>query len=319
MVFSSWLRNRTSTRPAARRPAKPIARFRPQLESLDGRFVPTTLTVTNGLGFGPGSLRDTIAAAQSGDTIVFDPGVNAIQVNTNAPFAFGGSYQIVIDRNLDIEGPGAGNLLISGGNVSRVFDIVSGVQATISGLSIVDGNGTWGGWDPAGNDQEGGGILNYGTLTINSCDISGNSTGPAWYGEGGGVANFGTLTVNNSVVSGNSSAYGGGIFNVGTLTVSGSAVSGNTAMYLGGGVYNSRTTPVNSTGTVGAGTVTISANSVTQNTAGNGGGGIYVGKGAYLTLLTSTVTGNLAPDGADILDLGHFRQKGSRIGQISYK
>ena len=319
MFFSSWLRNGRSTRPAERRPVKPTARFRPQLESLDDRLVPSTLTVTNGLGFGAGSLRDTIASAQNGDTIVFDPSVSAIQVDTNAPFNTGGSYQIVIDKNLDIEGPGAGNLLISGDNISRVFDIVSGVQATISGLSVVDGNGTWGGWDPAGNDQEGGGIINYGTLTINGCDISGNSTGPAWYGEGGGVANFGTLTVKNSAVSGNSSAYGGGIFNLGTLTVSGSNVTGNSAIYLGGGVYDAVTPPVNGTGAISAGTATISSSSVIQNTAGNGGGGIYVGKGAYLSVSGSTVTGNAAPDGADLLDLGHFRQKGSTIGQISTK
>src|SRR5262245_26346287 len=50
-------------------------RFRPQLEVLEGRALPSTLTVLNTLDSGPGSLRDTIAAAASGDTIKFDSSV----------------------------------------------------------------------------------------------------------------------------------------------------------------------------------------------------------------------------------------------------
>src|SRR5438067_1110429 len=44
---------------------------RPQLESLEGRTLFSTLTVTSLQDSGVGSLRAEIAAAQSGDTIVF--------------------------------------------------------------------------------------------------------------------------------------------------------------------------------------------------------------------------------------------------------
>jgi len=73
MWFSSLRRTRTSTcsvRSQAQH--QPVARrFRPRLEALEDRWMPSTLTVTNILDSGPGSLRAEIAAANSGDTINF--------------------------------------------------------------------------------------------------------------------------------------------------------------------------------------------------------------------------------------------------------
>src|SRR6516225_10487779 len=68
MTFYSWRRSRTSTQsPRAHAQHRPVApRFRPRLEALEGRWVPSTLTVTNNLDSGPGSLRVEIAAANSG-------------------------------------------------------------------------------------------------------------------------------------------------------------------------------------------------------------------------------------------------------------
>lgn len=48
--------------------------------------------------------------------------------------------------------------------------------------------------------------------------------------SGGGIYNWGTLTLNNSTVSSNTSRYGGVIYNsIGTLTLNNSTVSGNTS------------------------------------------------------------------------------------------
>src|SRR5262249_24619814 len=58
------------TRPQRRRQPQPY-RFRPQLEVLQGRALPSTLTGRTPLDSGPGSLRDRIAAAASGDKIIF--------------------------------------------------------------------------------------------------------------------------------------------------------------------------------------------------------------------------------------------------------
>src|SRR5438094_624309 len=64
-----------------RRPAKrgPGGRpFRPRLELLEGRDVPSTLTVTNNHDSGAGSLRATIAAA-TGSTFVGNQAVGAVK------------------------------------------------------------------------------------------------------------------------------------------------------------------------------------------------------------------------------------------------
>src|SRR5579871_4786766 len=53
--------------PPRRRPAF----RRPLLEALEGRDLPSTLTVLNALDSGAGSLRDAIGHAQDGDTIAF--------------------------------------------------------------------------------------------------------------------------------------------------------------------------------------------------------------------------------------------------------
>jgi hypothetical protein len=240
MSFFSWLHRWTSTHAARAPRPSASARCRPQLEALDDRCLPSTLTVTNNLGFGAGSLRAEIGSAQNGDTIVFAPNLSGqtIDVWTNAPFDGGGSYELVIDKSLNIQGPGAANLAINAASLSRVFRVVAGVQVTLSGATIENGNGTTGAYDPANDDGMGGGILNYGTLTVSGCMISGNS---AYY-------------------------YGGGIYNAGTLTLSGSTVTQNSANYYGGGIYNAST-----------GTLTVLNSTVTNNTAFSGDDLYYYG------------------------------------------
>ena len=77
MWFSSWLRSQKRHAAARRRPA-----FRPTLEALEGRWVPSTLTVLNNLDSGAGSLRADVAAAHSGDQIVFAKSVHAITLTS---------------------------------------------------------------------------------------------------------------------------------------------------------------------------------------------------------------------------------------------
>jgi len=54
MMLFSWLRKRTAT-PASQHRLT-AARFRPQLEALEDRLVPSTLTVTSAADNGPGTL-----------------------------------------------------------------------------------------------------------------------------------------------------------------------------------------------------------------------------------------------------------------------
>src|SRR5262249_49061214 len=141
-------------------------------------------------------------------------------------------------------------------------------------------------------DGLGGGILNFGTLTISGCTVTGNSaesnstvTGNFAF-SGGGIYNTGTLTVNNnSTLSDNGLppiGFGGGIYNAGTLTVSNSTVSGNFA-FSGGGIYN--------TGGATASGCILSGN----NAWGGGNGGGINNNGYALTVSNSTFSSN-TPD-----------------------
>src|SRR5205809_5960948 len=75
MLFASFLGNRDRSAPEARRRTQTSLRqaagLASRVESLEGRLLLSTLTVTSLQDSGAGSLRAEIAAAQSGDTIVF--------------------------------------------------------------------------------------------------------------------------------------------------------------------------------------------------------------------------------------------------------
>jgi hypothetical protein len=280
----TWLRGEDRSHPAERRSRLGSSRrrvaARPRLEVLEERRVLSTLTVqfTNDgttVTPGDGTLRGEIAAAQPGDTIVFAPGLQTITLFGN---------QLEINKSLTIQGPGAGHLAISGGGLSRVFQVDAGANVTISGLTIEEGNSdkagsAWRGatgFDTSDNhDGYGGGILNLGTLALSGCTVTGNTTSPQ-YGIGGA---FGARY------------QGGGIYNHGALTLSGGCnLTGNHA--------NDRS----------SGTVALQG----------AGGGVFSDTQGSLTVLSSTVTNNTASIGADICSLGTLKiSKDSTVGHIA--
>jgi hypothetical protein len=231
----------------------------------------STLTVTSNLGWGPGTLRAAVDQANfdgGGDTINFslNPKGDTIQLLTSA-IAVSGQAELLITKDVTIQGPGAGLLAIDANNGGRAFEIRSGAHVSISGLTIRDGDGEAGYYSNDGsahffdfdpNDGYGGGILNEGTLTLSGCTVTGNMDEQGGFGYGGGVANFGTMTMSGCTVTNNSADYGGGVYNAnfGTMTMSGCTVTNNSAA-RGGGVYNT-------------GTLTLIGTTVTQNTAYSG-------------------------------------------------
>lgn len=142
--------------------------------------------------------------------------------------------------------------------------------------------------------QNGGGILNYGTLILTNSTVSGNDASAA--GAGGGIvnANNGTMSIVNSTISGNAGFDGGGVTSIsGSITVVNSTISGNTATRSGGGFE------------LQSGTGTITNGTIVNNHANfvylPGGGICNFGT---LTLNRTLVVNNTAPAGREIGQVG---------------
>src|SRR5262249_52372121 len=146
-----------------------------------------------------GTLRAMVAAATPGDTIVFAPSLNGQKIKLT-------QGQINLNKSLDIEGPGATQLTVSGttANPDRVFDISKNLKVTIAGLTIPNGSVTA---DEVTNFG-GGGILNEAgaTLTLTNCKVADNTAkaaSPTVDVFGGGLLNEGKATVTSCTFSGN--------------------------------------------------------------------------------------------------------------------
>jgi hypothetical protein len=209
--------------------------YRPRLQALEDRWLLSTLTVLNNHDSGPGSLRAEIAAAKSGDTIVFDHSLNGQIIRLK-------SGELAITQSLTIDGPGAAKLTISGNRASRVFDISgSSTNVVIQDLTIANGlvsDTTVTG--PLGAAALGGGLLdNQATVELSHVTVA-NNEATNFVGGGGGVASISgaTLLVESSTFTGNVAAGtsvnspGGAILSdaASTLTVEHSMFSGNRAI-----------------------------------------------------------------------------------------
>lgn len=190
------------------------------------------------------------------------------------------------------------NLRVTGGERSGIENhgtltldpaLVSGNEVTV----VAD--------PPPGTQHGGGGILNFAgaTLTVTTGTVieANTAAGPGGsFPNGGGIANYGTLTITGGAVQGNTAGnVGGGIYNnfAGTMTISGNTtISGNHATTGGGGIFNSGYTREGSF--QGSGTITGAGVTVTTNTTDGDGGGIY--SYGQLTVTDATISNNTADD-----------------------
>ncbi len=279
------------------------------------------VTVTNLDDAGAGSLRDAVSTAVAGDTVNFTSGLSGT-INV--------SSEILVDKALTIDGPGAAAITVDGGDNNRIFRVAPvtvGDPVSISGLTLANGN--------AGADSGGAVLATSADLTLSSTTIrdsaAGSNSGSFKYdGGGGGVAIFGNpsaLTVTDSQIVDNTSAdYGGGIETAelqGEVTITGSTIADNTAAEYGGGiaVYDqtadvtiSETTVSGNDGGIadgggiwfedvyGGNAVTISDSTVSGNTTDRTGGGVSFGENFSGPVLVenTTVSGNSSADGGGV-------------------
>ena len=183
---------------------------------------------------------------------------------------------IVMKKSEPSEGGSASSASAStsSGNISTVSGNISSTDA--GGIDI-DSDTTFVATDVeifnnlAGTGP-GGGVKNYGTATLESCKVFGNSAKR----QGGGVANFGVMELGSCAVRGNSAeGGGGGVYSGKTLTIVDGRFSANSTQERGGGIYvdlDSKAT--NITGGL----------SVEGNTANCGASNVFLREGQKLTI-----------------------------------
>jgi hypothetical protein len=289
-----------STRvPAQKRSHAPKGRphlrsFRPLLEALEDRTVPSTFTVTNLLDTGPGALRAAVAAANA------NPGADTIDFATTGTIALT-SGELDITDSVTINGPGASALTVSGNHASRVFGIAGNPTVTIAGLTVANG---------ATTDSPGGGIsMTGGTVTLDHVTVSGNYavgvtdvSGYGGDGLGGGLYVAGaTLTLDQCTVSGNDAVGAQGLYGVGFFGGTGGSGSGGGLCVAGATVHVNQTIISENRAIGGDGSSLPPMGEQGYLTYGGSGGygvggGIYVAAGR-LEVGGSTLSGNAARAG----------------------
>src|SRR5262249_27652598 len=128
--------------------------------------------------------------------------------------------ELILNHSVTIETAPDSQVIISGQNLSRIFEIGREAYVNLDNLILVGGNAKAHPFTNSSLDGDGGGILNEGHLVLDQCWVASNGA----IGRGG----------HNYAVK-----KGGGIYNQqGDLHVYESKVSANFALLAGGGIYN---------------------------------------------------------------------------------
>jgi len=266
-----------------------------------------TFTVLNTNDAGAGSLRQAIIdanAAAGADVINFDAAVTGTITLTTG--------QLSLYDSVDIQGPGASVLSVSGNDSSRVFYLYNNsttIDVRIAGLTIRDGA-----------DIIGAGIVNFDeNVTIEDVVLTDNHA----TGDGGALWDDGfnhTMTIRRTTMSGNTSGDDGGAIYLedtgGTWTLEDSEITGNSSAGAGGGIYfydpdddiviRNTTISGNTAGTIGggiylyspdSGVMTIEGSTISGNEALAGGGIFFYSPDQELHIVNTTISGNQATSG----------------------
>src|SRR5437764_2584905 len=226
----------------------------------------------------PGSSQSDCAPAAFGaNTIVLGASSQHCQLGGSFPPGAGPLVIASTVKNLTIAGAGHTDTIIDAGALgNRAFQISNGASVTMLNISIINASAPGGaagsGSAPGGPGENGGAILNQGTLTLTATAITNSKAGSGGSGGAGSAGPGG---------DGGAGGSGGAIYNTGALTLDGATIGNNSA---------------GSGGTGGAGAQGDSGTNGGNGGAGGVGGGIENAGGA-LTVNNSTIRGNTAGNG----------------------
>jgi predicted outer membrane repeat protein len=175
-------------------------------------------------------------------------------------------------RNVDVDGQST--YKIDGNGAGTPVVVQSGASVHIANVTITNGVNDFGG-----------GIANFGVLSLNGVTVSGNTANA----DGGGIYNTGLLHLGSgTVISGNhatgatTEGYGGGIYNQGSVDASSVHIDSNTALLGGGGIFNDH------------GSLLLVGAALSANSTSGDGGGIYLSGGSLDYRTGTTITSNFA-------------------------
>lgn len=293
--FKRWL-----TKPA-KLPA--VRRTRLEVETLEDRLAPASFYVTNfdsaGAGSFPQAIQDSNNSTDASSDIYIQGGASGtVSLTAALP---------QLTKDITIHGSGMNNFTVArstaaGTPIFRIFDIAAGAHCSLIGMTISNGSAVGLGMLDA---NDGGGIRNYGSLSLNQVALIGNAAGR----NGGAIANENgaNLAVADSDLHDNQAmSAGGGVYNDGSAYLSSTRIYWNQSSDSGGGAYNSGNLYFTSAvavdensasnfggGVYNSGTFQMTGGELSGNTAGGDGGGLYTRVGSP-TLTNVQITNNKA-------------------------
>lgn len=251
---------------------------------------PVTHVVANCNDSGDGSLRDTIAAAASGDTVDYS-GLSNCTISLTTGSIPVGQLDLHIEGNADVPIIGASNapgkrLILHTGTGTLSLSHVTMGYNVLETVAL----------------PYGGCIATAGSVAIYHSELSHcvvNANAPL--ALGGAVMAFGNVKlVDTKILSSQVNpaagkfAYGGAVYARGQFESDGATLAGNSAdaavvgYAIGGGV-------------VAKGGMTIRRSTISSNSAGLEAGAMFAGGGTQFHMYESTVSGNSASRGGGIV------------------
>jgi predicted outer membrane repeat protein len=231
---------------------------------------PNSISVTNNLDSGAGSLRQALADVCAGGSINFDNDYTIVL----------SSGTLAAAKSITISGVGH-SVAVDGAGLYRVFNATAPI--TLTHLIIQNGSAadTGAGLNTAlsatlldtqfisNTASRGGGVYAAGAVTLNGGLFQNNTSTT---GTGGGLDAESTLTlIDTQFISNTAELDGGGVFAFNAATLNSGLFQGNTSRTsTGGGLY-------------AASTLTLIDTQFISNTASTHGGGVYAESTLVLT------------------------------------
>jgi predicted outer membrane repeat protein len=212
-----------------------------------------------------------------------------------------GNINIIINKNLTIQGVSQSNTIIDAQGKNQIFNITSVVSVNIQNLTLTNGYSI----------TNGGAINNQGNLTLTNSTFTNNTaSGNIWDDGGGAIYSAGNLNVNNSTFTNNTGDIGGAINNFGDICSVNSSIFTNNTGGSGGAIYNKVYLTVtnsiftNNTAAYGGaifkmGTLNVNSSTFKDNSATLGGSGAIYSDGP-LNVANANFTGNTGNFGGAI-------------------